>query len=65
MTAAREHEASIHFRLPVDLAGALRQRAEDNGRTLSGELRWLVRGAIERSEPGGRHCRAAAGRAKR
>lgn len=42
----------VHFRLPPDLRAAVERAAEQECRTLSGQLRYLIASAIEaRSQP--------------
>jgi plasmid stability protein len=65
MPRRRDLTARINIRIHEDLADSLKQLAAKDGRRLSDQVRWILRGAVERSEPGGRHCRAAAGRVKR
>jgi hypothetical protein len=65
MPRRRDLTARLNIRIPEDLSRSLERLAATEGRRLSDQVRWMLRGAVERSEPGGRHCRAAAGRAKR
>jgi hypothetical protein len=65
MPRRRDLTARLNIRIPEDLSRSLERLAATEGRRLSDQVRWMLRGAIERSEPGGRHCRAAAGRVKR
>ena len=61
----RKWGCRLNMRISPGLAADLHRLAATEGRRLSEQVRWMLRGAVERSEPGGRHCRAAAGRAKR
>lgn len=44
-------ETLVAFRLPVSLRDGLRRHAESNERTVSQELRQLIRRELERSQP--------------
>lgn len=48
MATARDLDDRIHVRLPGDLSSALRVLSELDGRTLSGEVRQLIREAAEK-----------------
>jgi hypothetical protein len=59
----RKWGCRLNMRISPDLAADLHRLAAKDGRRLSDQVRWILRGAVERSEPGGRHSRrAAAGR---
>jgi hypothetical protein len=51
---AEETTATVIARIPVELKQELVERARDHDRSLSGEMRVLLRGALQSERDGGR-----------
>jgi hypothetical protein len=49
-TDAMENEVRITFRLPQEVADAMRRLAEDHDRSLNGEVVWALRQYIRSQE---------------
>ena len=47
-------EKRFSVRFPLDVLGAIKQAAQEDGRSINSEIIWLVRDALRRRKQGGR-----------